>query len=203
MKSILDLLGAIAQALLSLGYPGILIATIIEGIGIPFPGDAFLVFYGFAAAEEKMSFGAVWIISIAGYLIGTTIVYLLSRHLGDKLLLYLGKFSMMNQRNVRHATGMMNRYSLWILAPGRLLPGVRAIGSYAAGISHIDLSRFLIYTSIGAAMWSLLWISLGYWFGENMNFIIHTVQTSFVYITLGLLAIALGFWLIRRRLGRV
>jgi membrane protein DedA with SNARE-associated domain len=202
LTSLFALSATIAQALFSLGYPGVLIALMIEGAGIPFPGDAFLVFYGFAAAEGKMHFALVWMIAIIGYLIGTTSVFLLCRSLGDQLIEQLGKYNLMSPRNVRQATGMMNRYSLLVLAPGRLLPGIRAIGSYAAGISHIDFSRFLLYTSIGAAMWSLLWISVGFWFGENMSIVMHTVQTSFVYITLGILLIIAGFWFIRRRFYR-
>lgn len=193
----------IAQAILALGYPGILIALLIEGVGIPFPGDAFLVLYGFAAANGKMYFPLVWLIATIGYFAGTTCAFLLARQVGDRLLDKLYRFNFVNTDGVRNATSMMSRYSLFLLAPGRLLPGVRAIASYAAGVSQVDLSRFLAYTCIGSAMWTLLWLSLGYWFGENMNLIIRTAQTSLGYISLGMLACLLGYWLIRKKFRRV
>ncbi len=203
MNEILAFFATIAEVILSLGYPGILIALLIEGIGIPFPGDAFLIFYGFSAASGKIQVAPAWIIAMVGYFAGTTCAFLIARRLGDKLLNNLEHFRFLNSVNVRAATNMMSRYRLLLLAPGRLLPGIRAIASYAAGISQVDFPHFLVYTCIGSGMWTSLWFTLGYWFGENMNEILHTAQTSLTYVSLGILALLIGLWFIRKRFGRV
>lgn len=195
----LEWFGALARAVISLGYPGVCIGLIIEGLGLPFPGDALLAFYGFAAAEGQFHVVGVVIGGIAGYITGAVAVYGLSRLYGERLRRRLERWPLFNQRSMMRATRLIDRYGPLLLLPGRFLPGVRSVSSYVAGIGGMALRPFLIYTVIGASIWCTTWVLVGYWFGEHMGAVVQVMQSSLAYI-LGIAMITVAtVWLIRRR----
>ena len=202
MQSVLSWFNSLGHIIVSLGYPGILIALIIEGLGLPFPGDAFLVFYGFYASQGKLNLIGVLVIGISGYLVGSTIAFILSQSWGHTLVTRLEGFGIINRASMTRTTNLIDKYGAILLIPGRFLPGIRSISSYAAGICRMDFYPFLIYTTISACMWCSLWVFLGYWFGENVKLVLHTVQSSLLYITLGVVIVGASVWFIRRKSDR-
>jgi len=179
----LQWLATITESILSIGVLGILLSMIVEGTGLPFPGDMLLAFYGFEAFKGRFHLTVVIAMSISGYLIGTVCSYLLSRHFGERLFQQLHRLPFISQANVRHTAQLMHRYGPIILAPGRFFPGLRSISSYAAGLSNLEFLPFLFYTIIGTTLWCTATVLLGYWFGEHIQEIMHMVQTYMMYIS--------------------
>lgn len=50
---------------------------------------------------------------------------------------------------------------------GRLVPGIRSLISIPAGINKMNLPLFLVYTTLGTALWSALLAYAGYLLGGN------------------------------------
>jgi membrane protein DedA with SNARE-associated domain len=198
-KQMLDWFGQGAQAILALGYLGTYLALVIEGLGLPFPGDAVMALYGLAAANGRFHTGPLIFISIAGYLTGAVISYGLSRYVGAGWLDRWTSSHMMNYRSLLRTTSMLNKYGPLLLVPGRFLPGVRSVSSYVAGAVRMEFPAFFLYTGIGVIVWCAGWIFLGFWFGEHLDFILRTVQSYLLYVTGAAVVVAGVFWLIRRR----
>lgn len=195
----LDWFGQLAEHVLAIGYPGILLALVIEGLGLPFPGDAVMAFYGIAAARGNFPFLGVLFVSVIGYMIGAIIAFYLSRQFGGRLLDKVAELPLLNQRSMRRTTDLIDRYGPLLLVPGRFLPGVRSVSSYVAGALNMDLQPFLVYTGVGVSLWCAAWVSIGYWFGENLQPILHFAQHSLAYLTgTGLLTV-LAVWLWKRQ----
>lgn len=193
-----DWFGALATNIFAIGYPGIAIALVIEGLGLPFPGDAVMVLYGFAAEQGHFQLPGVIVCSIAGYLIGTSTAYWVSYHYGPELGRFVNRFPVFNKRSMMRTTRLIDRYGALLLIPGRFVPGIRSVTSYVAGFGRMDFRLFLLYTGLSAGLWCTLWVSLGYWFGEQAQVMMHTLQSYFAYIAgIGGLA-ALVWWLARR-----
>jgi len=191
--------GTIADELLSWGYLGVFAALVIEGLGLPFPGDAVMAFYGFAAAHGQAHAGGVIGFSIVGYMAGTVFAYRVSHQYGAGLFDRIGSRFLLDHRSMTRASRLIDQYGPWLLIPGRFLPGVRSVSSYVAGASHMEFQPFLVYTGIGASLWCATWVGLGYWFGENMDVVLHAVQSSLAYVTGAGLVLLLALWAYRRR----
>lgn len=198
----LEWFGSFADSILTLGRVGIYIALLIEGLGLPFPGDAALAFYGFAAAEGRFRLGTVLLFGVLGYLTGTLIVYGLSLRYGAAWLERVATLPLFNTRSMMRTTRLIDRYGPLLLVPGRFLPGVRSVSSYVAGLTRMDFGVFLLYTGIGVTLWCATWIGLGYWFGDNMKIIIQLVQSWLAYATGAALLIGVSVWVYRRKYAR-
>lgn len=189
----LDWFGRLADSVYALGYPGVVVALVIEGLGLPFPGDAVMAFYGVAAAEHSLSFWGVVLASVAGYMIGTTTSYTVSYAFGGRMMEAVAQWPWFSQRSMRRTTNLLARYGPLLLIPGRFLPGVRSGSSYVAGLAKMEFQPFFIYTGVSAVIWCATWVGVGYWFGENLTAILQFASSSLAYLTGALLLCALAF----------
>lgn len=194
----------LAKAVFSLGYPGMVIALFIEGSGMPFPGDAAMALYGFAAAKSQFSWLLVYVFCILGYMIGAVAAYAASRVIAvsvrGRIADYrVARFAGFSTRSLDRTTRLMDKYGPWMLIVGRFLPGVRSVCSYVAGLSRMRFGPFLLYTLIGSTIWCSAWITLGYVLEDNVKVVLETVRGSFVYVTIGLALAAMVYAFYRGR----
>lgn len=203
MQGFVTGLGWLATALMDIGYIGVVVALFIEGMGLPFPGDAFLVFYGFACTElssrsEHMRFLPTVCFAVIGYILGATIAYCIARRFGTRWFTSISQHSWFPLAKMEKTLTLINRYGAWLLIPGRFLPGIRTFSSYAAGLGRMPFRKFFTFTFISAILWCFAWCGLGYWFGENIREVFHTLQTYLFYFTLAIAGGAVVFYAVRR-----
>lgn len=194
-----DWFGSVAQGMFNLGYPGIVIALVIEGLGLPFPGDAVMVVYGFAAGEGRFRLPGVILCAIIGYLIGSIAGYAGSYLYGPQLGGWVNRLPWFNQRRMMRTTRLVDRYGALLLVPGRFIPGMRSVSAYVAGFSRMDPRPYLGYTVIGTILWCSAWAGAGYVFGENAEAMLHALQTSFAWVAGVCVLIVIAIWIIRRQ----
>jgi membrane protein DedA with SNARE-associated domain len=80
----------------------------------------------------------------------------------------------------------------------RLVPAVRTIISLPAGINAMPIVPFIIFSTIGTAVWVTFLTALGYFLGDNYELVDQYLAplSKVVVITI---FVAIGFWVIRRR----
>lgn len=198
MDQLLSCIQGISHVIVSLGYTGVFVAMVIEGMGLPFPGDGFLAFYGYAISEGDMNGLAVLSIGSLGYLVGVSIIYWLVRIYGNILLEPLYRLRILNEDRMWHTASLMAKYGALVLIPGRFLPGVRSLSTYAAAFGKVSFSTFTFYTIISAVLWCGAWIGLGYWFGENVQTLLRHVQSTLLWVTVGIFLILAIIFLTRK-----
>jgi membrane protein DedA with SNARE-associated domain len=171
MSFISSIIDWIVSVISNLGYPGIAIGMLIESSFIPFPSEVILPPAGVLVARGEMSFLLVLIFAIFGSIIGAYINYFIGLHLGrrviSKLVEKYGKFMLIKQQSLDNADNYFKNHGSVTTFTGRLIPAVRQLISLPAGFARMSLSKFTLYTCLGAGIWSTILIYVGVLYGNN------------------------------------
>ena len=168
MVSIIDSLLLLIN---SLGYLGIFIGMTIESSFVPFPSELILIPAGALIARGEMSFLPVFIASVLGSVLGALINYYLAFFLGRKTVDFLinkyGKFLFLKKEKLNRTDLYFKEHGETTTFIGRLIPLARHLISLPAGFSKMSLGKFVLFTALGAGIWTAVLIFVGYFFGSN------------------------------------
>ncbi len=138
----------------SFGVLGVFLLMVPESACIPIPSELTLLFSGFAVHQGWMSLPAAVLAATAGNLVGSLLAYalgashLLNRVVGVREL--LGRWE-----------GLLERHGTRAVFVARLLPLARTFVSLPAGAQRIPLTRFVVLTTLGCALWAVGFIVAG------------------------------------------
>jgi len=182
----------LAQQLVDLifdwGYLGIFIMMAIESSFIPFPSEIVLVPAGYLAAKGDMSITYIMGSALIGSLLGAFINYYLALTLGRKFLLKYGKYFFISAESLQKMERYFKNHGHISTFTGRLIPGIRQLISIPAGLARMNLVEFSIFTTLGAGIWALVLVLLGYFIGTN-EALIHQYLKEITIIVFVLLVI--------------
>lgn len=186
----------------SFGYVGIALMVTLENIIPPIPSEVILPMAGFLIGQERFSFVPVIVAATTGSVVGALILYGLGHWVGEQRLLALlgryGKFVLMDEHDLKRSQQWFVSYGSLAVLFGRLIPGVRSLISVPAGVFGMPLSKFVLYTATGSAVWNVGLVSFGWVLGNEWDRV--ESYTSYLeYAVLALLFVAGCFFLWSRR----
>lgn len=130
------------------------------------PGDSLLFAAGSIAALETTPlepWTLFFLLSTAAIL-GDTLNYWVGHFLGPKVFNRDGRF--LKKKYLEKTSGFYEKYGARTIIIARFVPIVRTFAPFVAGIGRMHYRRFIIYNVAGAALWTSLFISAGYFFGN-------------------------------------
>ena len=86
---------------------------------------------------------------------------------GRPLLDRWGRYVHIHPDDLDRADAWFARYGDWAVFFGRLVPLVRALINYPAGIARMPIGRFLLFSALGSLPWNAALLLGGYLLGEN------------------------------------
>ncbi len=175
----------LVDTVLGLGYPGILFLMAVESSFIPFPSEVVLVPAGYLASQAQMHIGLIMLMALLGSLTGALLNYYLALWLGLPLLRRYGRYVFISEATLEKMERFFDAHGHVSTFSGRLIPGIRQLISIPAGLARMPIAPFLLYTALGAGLWSLVLVLLGYFIGQN-EALLHTYLRE---ITLGVLSL--------------
>lgn len=198
---VLDLFYSLIEILLliikELGYFGIFIGMTIESSFVPFPSEVILIPAGALVAQGEMNFLLVFIAGLLGSLLGAIINYLLALVLGrttiDLLISKYGKIFFISSEKIKKSENYFNKHGEITTFVGRLIPVIRQLISLPAGFSKMNFPKFILFTSLGAGIWALILILIGYFFGSSINPLLKT-QITLTVIFVSLIVLSIYFF---------
>lgn len=162
------LVGWVLDVIDALGAVGVGLLVALESVFPPIPSEVVLPLAGFLAGQGRMGFTAVVAFATAGSLLGALVLYQLGAVLGtDRLERVADRLPLMDARDVRRADAWMARHGSWAVLLGRMVPGIRSLVSIPAGVQRMPLWRFVLLTTVGSAVWNVLFVGLGFLLGEE------------------------------------
>ena len=155
------------QLMESYGYIAMFVAMALENANIPIPSEVVLGFAGFLISQQIFSFWTTFAVACVAGLVGSVISYWLGSYGGRPLLLKYGKYIFFNERKLRMAEDLFNKYGGIAVIICRCLPGVRTFISFPAGVARYPFWKFAIFTVIGTIPWTLLLVWAGSLLGSH------------------------------------
>lgn len=166
-----DLAAYLVDAILGFGYLGIFLLMAIESSFIPFPSEIVLIPAGYLASQGEMRLDMIFVVSLLGSMVGAFINYFGARYIGRAFLVRYGKYFFISNEALEKMDNFFEKHGHISTFTGRLIPGIRQLISIPAGIAKMDIKTFALFTALGAGIWSLILIALGYIIGENQELI--------------------------------
>ena len=161
----------IEELITAIGYPGIVFVMAIENIFPPIPSEAVLPFAGALSAKGELDFWGAVVAGTVGSLIGAVVLYgigYFAREAGVRqLIAAYGKYFFISETDLDRGAALFERYGEAVIFFGRLIPIIRSIISVPAGYTRMNFGKFLFFTTLGTALWSLALTYVGRLLGEN------------------------------------
>ena len=193
--------GPVRQAVTALyeavGYLGVAIWVAIESVVVPIPSELVLPFAGFLIGEgtsiEPLTNGP-WNLALTvlagtlGATAGALIAYAIGFYGGRPFLARWGRYLAISESDVLRTEQFFVRHGNKAAFFGRMIPVVRSLVSFAAGIARMRLLPFTVYTFLGSLPWTFLLVFAGMELGANWVEI-GAVLKRFEYAILGVLAL--------------
>jgi len=187
----------ITDTIFDMGYLGIFLLMLIESSFIPFPSEIVLVPAGYLASKGDMNIFLILFFSLLGSIGGALINYFGALYVGRKFLLKFGKYFFVSEKALNRMENFFAKHGAISTFSGRLIPGIRQLISIPAGLSKMDLKVFIFYTSLGALLWSIILVALGYIIGENQE-LIKEYLSLIVTITLACVTIITAIYIYKQ-----
>jgi membrane protein DedA with SNARE-associated domain len=172
ISSIVDWMTEIME---SLGYLGVMIAVFLETVFPPIPSAFIQPFSGFVASRSGQSLILIILAASVGSYLGTIPFYFLGvwgEEFVNKFLYKYGKYFFIEEDEVDKAFEFFDKHGSGIVLTGRLIPLVRTVISFPAGVAKMPFLKFTLFTLLGAAIWSATLSTAGFLLGERWEILL-------------------------------
>jgi membrane protein DedA with SNARE-associated domain len=149
------------------GYAGIFILMALESTVVPIPSELVVIPAGYLAYQGKMSMPLIFLASTLGSLMGASINYAFALLVGRPFLERYGRYFFVRPHMLHKTDAFFERHGAISTFTGRLIPGIRHLISLPAGLTRMNLVKFSLYTSLGAGIWTIVLIAMGWFIGRN------------------------------------
>ncbi len=199
LESLLDLL---QESSLSLWGPFFLL--LLCGIGLPLPEDIVLVVAGMLAQDDGRSWVATAGLMYIGVIAGDSIIFLLGRRYGARLLAWEGTHNLFPPRKQARVQRLFHRHGSIVLLIARFLPGLRAPVFSTAGAMQVSYLKFLAYDGAAALFSAPVFVWFGHWLWskfdddiQKLNAALSRTEWYTVWVAVALFFFALVMWRLR------
>ncbi len=145
------------------GYLAVALAVLIEG-------EIFLIMVGVATSAALFSYPLVIIAATIGAIVHDNGIFIFSKIAGKKFMEKRPHWRKQSDRSLR----LIDKYDFWAILSIRFLFGLRTIIISIVGLGKVSKIKFVILDAISSFIWSVLYITLGYFSGHAiLQFIDH------------------------------
>jgi membrane protein DedA with SNARE-associated domain len=183
------------------GYGAIFAAMFLENLFPPIPSELIMPLGGFYVRSGQLSLWLVVLSGLLGTVLGALPWYGIGRLVNEERIEHWlerhGRWIGISPQELQRSRNWFNRHGVALVFWGRLIPGIRTLISVPAGIELMPLVPFLLWTTAGSFLWTLLLTVAGYALGEayvNVEVWLGPV-TKLIKVLLLVAILGFSFWL--------
>jgi membrane protein DedA with SNARE-associated domain len=150
-------------------------------IGTFTPGTFIILFCGFMVSEGYIDFIPTLIATAMGAVIGDMIGYYFGLYGRSYIHDHKG---ILRTAHIELGRRFFTNHGGKSILIGRFTGPIRSIIPVVAGMVQMSKRRFISLNVIGAAIWSFLYVYLGYIFGSQLKTLEHIISRTGIIVTL-------------------
>ena len=181
------------------GYIGLFCLLMLGIVGVPFPDELTMTCAGYLIFKGYLQPGPTIIAAFLGSVCGISLSYTIGRVVGTGLIDRYGHRFHVTPEKLKSINAWFERFGKWTLVFGYFLTGIRHMVAIVAGTARLRISAFALFAYAGALIWSVTFISLGYFLGEQWTHIAGHAETIALILTALVCAAGAVYFLKRRR----
>jgi membrane protein DedA with SNARE-associated domain len=181
-------------ALVHYGYWAVAALLLLEGAGLPLPGETILLLASFLAySEHELQLPWVIVVGTVASTLGGEFGFALGQRGGRPLIERYRHVFSIRAETVERGDRLFERYGAAAVFLGRFLFGMRVLASLLAGALHMPWRKFVVFNFLGAAVWVSAICGAGYLFGGHWGRLAHDLGR--VDLLVGIVVVVAGVWL--------
>jgi membrane protein DedA with SNARE-associated domain len=181
----------------NINYGTLTLLMTVESSFIPFPSEVVVPPAAYKASQPNsgMNLPLIVLFSTLGALLGALINYYLALWLGRPIIhkfaeSRIGKMCLLSSEKVEKAEKYFDKHGKISTFIGRLVPVIRQLISLPAGLAHMNIWFFMLYTTMGALIWNIILTTIGAIAGNNQAlFEKYYTELSWICVIAGVLFI--------------
>ncbi len=180
----------------------VFLATFAARLGLPVPAAPVLVVAGALGGAGWLGQAGVLVAAIVANLLGDAVWFIAGRRHGYRVMRVLCRLSLSPDSCVHQSESFIARWGGSALVAAKFVPGVSTIAAPMAGALGMSGLRFVAFDSLGALLWTLVFLGLGIVFAPELKSLLETLAHVGLLtggVALAALAVYLGVRWMRRR----
>lgn len=182
------------------GYWAVAVMLLLEGAGLPVPGETILLLASFLAySEHELQLFWVIVVGIVATTAGGELGFALGRHGGRPLIERYRNIFYIRAETMARGDQLFDRYGAATVFLARFIFGMRVIAALLAGALNMPWRKFTVFNLLGAAVWVSAICGAGYLFGGHWGRLARDLKRLDLALLIAILLAALLIW---RRKGK-
>ncbi|GHV55918.1 alkaline phosphatase [Bacteroidia bacterium] len=189
----------------NMNYYSITVLMAIESSFLPLPSEIVVppAAYVASSPDSRLNMYLIVLFATLGSIIGACVNYFLAFWLGRPVIYKfadskVGHLFLLNREKLQKAEDYFNKHGNISTFIGRLIPVVRHLISIPAGLSRMNLFSFAFYTIVGAGIWNIILVILGY-AAHGQADLINRYSHEIGWGVAGIAVIVILYWIIRKK----
>jgi membrane protein DedA with SNARE-associated domain len=180
------------------GYLVVFFGVMLEGTGVPLPGETVLIAAGVLVHRGVLHFGEALFFGILGTVVGNQIGYWVGRFGGRPFVLRWGRYAFITPERLGRAEAFFARHGGGAVFLSRFVVGLRVFGALVAGTSRMPWGKFALYNVLGGTVWATAVVSVGYFLWASISLVEHWVGRASLLLVAALALALLLRWAYRK-----
>jgi membrane protein DedA with SNARE-associated domain len=194
---------AVTQVYNAVGYLGVALWVALESVIVPIPSELVLPFAGFLVGDgtsvepitrQPWNLALVTLAGATGATVGALVAYGIGAWGGRPLIERWGRWLGITAADLDRTEEFFERRGAYAAFFGRMVPVLRSLVSFAAGIARMPLGPFVLFTFLGSLPFTFVLVFAGLQLGANWE-AIGAVLKRFEYAVVAVLVAITLAWI--------